>query len=70
METFQEGGVSGDVPVGAGAVAIQKALNLAHPDALWFMMAWQGQPPPGADRLRRSQQDFDCRHRTGPHPAR
>jgi alpha-N-acetylglucosaminidase len=44
METFQEGGVSGDVPVGAGAVAIQKALNLAHPDALWFMMAWQGNP--------------------------
>ena len=44
METFQEGGVSGDVPVGAGAVAIQKALSLAHPDALWFMMAWQGNP--------------------------
>lgn len=44
METFQEGGVSGDVPVGEGAVAIQKALNLAHPDALWFMMAWQDNP--------------------------
>ena len=29
METFQEGGVSGDVPVGAGAIAIQKALNKA-----------------------------------------
>jgi alpha-N-acetylglucosaminidase len=44
METFQEGGVSGDVPVGAGAIAIQKALNAAHPDALWFMMAWQDNP--------------------------
>lgn len=44
METFQEGGVSGDVPVGDGARAIQKALNTAHPDALWFMMAWQDNP--------------------------
>jgi alpha-N-acetylglucosaminidase len=44
METFQEGGVSGDVPVGAGAIAIQRALNAAHPDALWFMMAWQDNP--------------------------
>ncbi len=44
METFQEGGGSGDVPVGAGALAIQKALNIAHPDALWFMMAWQDNP--------------------------
>ncbi len=46
METFQEGGQSGDVPVGEGAIAIQKALNLAHPDALWFMMAWQDNPRP------------------------
>jgi alpha-N-acetylglucosaminidase len=44
METFQEGGVSGDVPVGEGARAIQKALNDAHPSALWFMMAWQANP--------------------------
>ena len=44
METFQEGGQSGDVPVGPGAIAIQKALNLAHPVALWFMMAWQDNP--------------------------
>jgi alpha-N-acetylglucosaminidase len=44
METFQEGGVSGDVPVGDGARAIQKALNTAHPDVLWFMMAWQTNP--------------------------
>lgn len=44
METFQEGGQSGDVPVGEGARAIQKALNTAHPEALWFMMAWQDNP--------------------------
>ena len=46
METFQEGGVSGDVPVGDGAVAIQRALESAHPGALWFMMAWQDNPRP------------------------
>ncbi|GAC1427325.1 MAG: alpha-N-acetylglucosaminidase [Acidobacteriaceae bacterium] len=46
METFQEGGQAGDVPVGDGARAIQKALNAAHPDALWFMMAWQDNPRP------------------------
>jgi alpha-N-acetylglucosaminidase len=46
METFQEGGVSGDVPVGDGAVAIQHALETAHPGALWFMMAWQDNPRP------------------------
>ena len=44
METFQEGGVSGDVPVGPGAVAIQQALERAHPGAAWFMMAWQDNP--------------------------
>ena len=44
METFQEGGVSGDVPVGDGAGAIQRALDAAHPGALWFMMAWQDNP--------------------------
>ena len=44
METFQEGGVAGDVPVGDGACAIQRALHNAHPDALWFMMAWQTNP--------------------------
>ncbi|HEX3569841.1 MAG TPA: alpha-N-acetylglucosaminidase [Acidobacteriaceae bacterium] len=46
METFQEGGQAGDVPVAEGARAIQKALNTAHPDALWFMMAWQDNPRP------------------------
>ena len=44
METFQEGGIAGDVPVGDGARAIQRALNTAHPNALWFMMAWQTNP--------------------------
>ena len=34
------------MPVGEGAKAIQQALNLAHPKALWFMMAWQDNPRP------------------------
>jgi alpha-N-acetylglucosaminidase len=44
METFQEGGNAGDVPVKEGAQAIQAALEAAHPGALWFMMAWQDNP--------------------------
>src|ERR1700749_4068782 len=44
METFQEGGQSGDVPVPEGARAIQKALNTPDPDALWFIMACETNP--------------------------
>jgi alpha-N-acetylglucosaminidase len=46
MEIFQEGGKSGDVPIGAGAKAIQTALLRAHPNARWMMMAWQNNPLP------------------------
>ncbi|MES2392865.1 MAG: alpha-N-acetylglucosaminidase TIM-barrel domain-containing protein [Acidobacteriota bacterium] len=56
METFQEGGDAGNVPVREGAQAIQSALEKAHPGALWFMMAWQGNPQKelleGVDRSR------------------
>lgn len=44
METFQEGGDAGGVPVNEGARAIQNALEKAHPGALWFMMAWDNNP--------------------------
>ncbi len=44
MEVFQEGGESGDVPVPEAARDVQSALNLAHPDARWMMLAWQGNP--------------------------
>lgn len=44
METFQEGGDAGGVPVREGSKAIQDALEAAHPGALWFMMAWQDNP--------------------------
>lgn len=44
MELFQEGGTPGDVPVGAAAHAIQRALLRAIPDALWMTLAWQNNP--------------------------
>ena len=46
MELFQEGGTPGDVPVGMASQSIQKALNRAHPDALWMTLAWQNNPDP------------------------
>jgi alpha-N-acetylglucosaminidase len=46
MEIFQEGGASGDVPVGPAAKLVQAALLTAHPDASWFLMAWQNNPLP------------------------
>jgi alpha-N-acetylglucosaminidase len=46
MEIFQEGGASGDVPVGPAAKLVQAALLAAHPNASWFLMAWQNNPQP------------------------
>ena len=46
MEVFQEGGGAGDVPVAEGARRIQEALERAHPNALWLLMAWQQTPSP------------------------
>lgn len=63
MEPFQEGGTPGDVPVSAAAMNIQKALNRAHPDALWMTLAWQKNPSPalldGVDRSRLLIVDLD-----------
>ena len=56
MEVFQEGGTPGDVPVGAGSVAIQRALESSHPGAYWMMLAWQGNPRPALiDAVDRSK---------------
>ena len=44
MEVFQEGGRSGDVPVREAARALQNALQTAHPNANWMMLAWEGNP--------------------------
>jgi alpha-N-acetylglucosaminidase len=46
MEIFQEGGASGDVPIAPAAKLVQTALLTAHPDASWFLMAWQNNPLP------------------------
>ena len=46
MEIFQEGGASGDVPIGPAAKLVQTALLAAHPNAAWFLMAWQNNPLP------------------------
>jgi len=63
MEVFQEGGSSGDVPVGPGARDVQDALERAHPGALWMMLAWQGNPRQallsGVDRSRLLIVDID-----------
>jgi alpha-N-acetylglucosaminidase len=63
MEVFQEGGDPGDVPVAAGARAVQDALLAAHPGASWMMLAWQGNPRPellaGVDRSRLLVIDID-----------
>ncbi len=56
MEVFQEGGTPGDVPVGAGSVAVQRALEAAHPGAYWMMLAWGGNPKPALiDAVDRSK---------------
>lgn len=63
LEIFQEGGTSGDVPVGDGARLIQAALDAAHPGAKWMMLAWQGNPQPkllaGVDRSKLFIIDID-----------
>ncbi|MEO6965864.1 MAG: alpha-N-acetylglucosaminidase TIM-barrel domain-containing protein, partial [Acidobacteriaceae bacterium] len=46
MELFQEGGTPGNVPVGAGSVAVQHALEASHPGAYWMMLAWEENPKP------------------------
>jgi Alpha-N-acetylglucosaminidase (NAGLU) tim-barrel domain/Alpha-N-acetylglucosaminidase (NAGLU) C-terminal domain/Alpha-N-acetylglucosaminidase (NAGLU) N-terminal domain len=63
MEVFQEGGNTGDVPVGPAARAVQAALLTAHPGASWMMLAWQGNPRQdllaGVDRRRLLIVDID-----------
>ncbi|HEX4389356.1 MAG TPA: alpha-N-acetylglucosaminidase [Steroidobacteraceae bacterium] len=63
MEVFQEGGNSGDVPVGEAARAVQAALQAAHPGANWMMLAWEGNPRAelldGVDRTRLLIIDID-----------
>lgn len=46
MDLLHEGGKAGDVDVPDASRAVQKALNDAHPDALWTILGWQRNPLP------------------------
>ncbi|MEU3755026.1 alpha-N-acetylglucosaminidase [Streptomyces olivoreticuli] len=44
MDLLHEGGDPGNVPVGAAARAVEKALRTAHPHATWAILGWQTNP--------------------------
>ncbi|HEX3779604.1 MAG TPA: alpha-N-acetylglucosaminidase TIM-barrel domain-containing protein [Pseudonocardiaceae bacterium] len=46
MNPLQEGGLTGDIPLGPAAKAIQDALLAANPKAIWTMLGWQANPQP------------------------
>ena len=43
-DPFHEGGATEDIDVRLGATNIQDAMLLAHPDAVWVLQAWFGNP--------------------------
>ncbi|MER5305848.1 alpha-N-acetylglucosaminidase [Streptomyces lasiicapitis] len=45
MDLLHEGGKPGDVPVGDAAKGVEKALQAAHPGAVWVILGWQHNPP-------------------------
>ncbi|MFE0648569.1 alpha-N-acetylglucosaminidase [Streptomyces sp. NPDC059534] len=49
MDLLHEGGTPGAVDVASAAGAVQRALEAAHPGAVWVMLGWQRNP--GADLL-------------------
>lgn len=46
MDLLHEGGKAGDIPVGQASVAVQGALEKAHPGATWVILGWQSNPRP------------------------
>jgi alpha-N-acetylglucosaminidase len=46
MDLLHEGGKAGDVDVPDASRAVQKALDTAHPGALWTILGWQRNPLP------------------------
>ncbi|MEV4116057.1 alpha-N-acetylglucosaminidase C-terminal domain-containing protein [Nonomuraea sp. NPDC049695] len=46
MDLLHEGGKAGTVDVAAASKAVQRALNTAHPKALWTILGWQANPLP------------------------
>ncbi|MGP4051870.1 alpha-N-acetylglucosaminidase [Streptomyces sp. 2A115] len=45
MDLLHEGGDPGDVPVADAAKGVERALQAAHPGAIWVMLGWQRNPP-------------------------
>ncbi|MFG3041424.1 alpha-N-acetylglucosaminidase [Streptomyces sp. NPDC048330] len=56
MDLLHEGGTPGPVDVASAAGAVQRALDAAHPGAVWVMLGWQTNPGAallsGVDRSR------------------
>ncbi|GIH15829.1 alpha-N-acetylglucosaminidase TIM-barrel domain-containing protein [Rugosimonospora africana] len=46
MDLLHEGGTAGSVNVTAASQAVQRALNTAHPDAIWAILGWEKNPLP------------------------
>lgn len=46
MDLLHEGGRPGDVDVPDASRAVQKALDTAHPGAIWTILGWQNNPLP------------------------
>jgi len=46
MDLLHEGGRPGSISVGQASVAVQNALDRAHPGAIWAILGWQSNPRP------------------------
>jgi hypothetical protein len=44
MDLLHEGGTAGPVPIADASRAVQNALAQAHPQALWAILGWEGNP--------------------------
>ncbi|MBY7144405.1 alpha-N-acetylglucosaminidase C-terminal domain-containing protein [Virgibacillus sp. NKC19-3] len=46
MDLLHEGGEAGNVDVGDASIAVQEALEQAHPKATWAILGWHSNPLP------------------------
>lgn len=44
MDLLHEGGNAGEVPIREASSAVQKAMEKAHPGAIWVILGWQDKP--------------------------
>src|SRR5699024_7536466 len=44
MDLLHEGGTAGNVNVQDASIAVQNALEKAHPKAIWAILGWQSNP--------------------------